>query len=293
MKIAIRNVIDILIALVLVVVLLWCGVLAWGAYSQHRLALLVNASVLMEMKDAIQNQTTGTTLDLAAKSAQEIARLQEAQEKLFDANSVSFIYQFVTLIILTISVSLLAIMYKEHRREQEYLDRIEKEYRGEQERWHECLDKAEKERMDIFSALAPFAAGQNTCVVVATKYCLLYTLCCLYKVISDPERNSLLIMIADYQNDILRHLEDALREKEGLAPLWHEVILDMSERIKYMLINIRGAVEDVDRALAERVFAASLECYNILWDYGKEFNGNYNDYWRKLTGKEPPTREWE
>ena len=165
----IRNVIDILIAIVLVALVLWIGALAWGAYSQHSISLLINASVLKEMKDAIQNQTIGVTPDLKAKTTQEIARLQEAQDKLFDANTASFNYQFVTLIILTIGTSVLALMYNQYRREQER------------------ADKAEEARKELFSNLAPFAAGQNICVVVASKYCMLYTLCCLYGATSGPK----------------------------------------------------------------------------------------------------------
>lgn len=270
-----RNAIDILIALLLVAVLVWCVLLAWGAYSQHRISLLISASVLAEMQAAIQNQTTGVTPDLAAKNTQEIARLQEAQDKLFDANSMSFIYQFVTLIILTIGTSVLALMYNQYRREQER------------------ADKAEKVRVEIVSTLAPFASGQNTSIVVASEYCLLYTLCRLHGATSGPERDSSLVMMADYQNDILRHLEDALREKEGLEPKLHEVILDMAERVKRMLPTIKDAAGGNEKASVERVLVANQKCYDILWNSGEEFRKSYKDYLQKLAGQIPPARKWE
>jgi hypothetical protein len=270
MKTAInRDVIDILIVITFVALLLWIGMLAWGAYSQHSISLLINASVLADMKAAIQSQVTGVTPDLKAKTSQEIARLQDAQEKLFDANTASFNYQFVTLIILTIGTSILALIYNQYRREEER------------------ADKAEEARKEILSSLAPFVAGQDSCVIVSSKYSMLYMLCYLYSIPSGLKSESSRIMMADYQTDILKRLEDALQEKEGFEPLLFKVILDMAERVNRIMFDIRNAAEGAERDFMERVLIDCQKCYDILWTNGKVFKERYDDYWLKMTGKKP------
>jgi hypothetical protein len=271
----VRIVIDILITLVLISLALWIGLIAWGAYSQHNISLLINASVLQAMKDNIQSQLAGTNPILAVQTTQEITRLQEAQDKLFDVNTVSFIYQFVTLIILTIGTSVLALMYNQYRREQEH------------------ANQAERARTELLENLLPFAAGQNVSIIIASKYFLLYTLCRLFKVTNDIERESSLLVISDYQNDIHKHLESALREKEGFELLWHEVILDIAAQVQRMLVDIKEKATINEKTLVDRILKTCKECNEILWLNGEEFRARYNEYRKKMTGKETVSRYWE
>ena len=263
-----RTVIDILVALLLGAVLLWCAFLLLGAYSQHRLAILVNADVLKEMKEAIEAQAAGATPALKTKTTQEIERLQDAQERLFDANTISFIFQFVSLLILTIGVAVLGLMYSHYRQEQER------------------ATKAEKATRDLIRVLPSFISGRNTTAVIACKYCLLYALCLLFQRTSKTAREPLLVAMGDYQGDIQRHLEDAIREKEGLEPLLHEVILDMADRVKHMLLNIAGTVSGPEKMSADRVLARSSACRDLIWDNGEEFMNRYKGQWEKINGDE-------
>jgi len=261
-----RTIIDVLIALLLAAVLLWCGFLFWGAYSQHRLAILVNGSVLNEMKDAIANQTSGVSTDLTARCTQEIDRLKEAQEQLFDANTISFIFQFVSLLLITVGASVLAFMYSHYRREQER------------------AENAEKAAKEAVRALPLFIKGRNTTAVLASKYCLLYTLSQFFRTINKKERETVLIIMMDYQGDIQRHLEDALREKEGLEPELHEVVLDMADRVKRTLFELINTTKGAERAFIKRMHHTSSLCRDILWANGREFVDRYKKQWTKIRG---------
>ena len=99
------------------------------------------------------------------------------------------------------------------------------------------------------------------------------------------------IMMADYQTDILKHLENALREKEGFEPLLHKVILDMAERVNRMMFDIRNKAKGGERDFMERVLIDCQKCHEILWSNGEEFKERYDDYWLKMTGKKPPVYE--
>jgi len=268
-----RTIIDILMALVLVFVLLWCGLLAWNAYCHHRDTLYQNERALEALKKNMNIHNKKHCSKLKEKNNIEIDRLQIAQEKLFDANSVSFNFQFVTLIIFTLGISAFTWFYSMYRREQERAENLE------------------QERAKTIGALAPFAAGQNIGAIIASKYSLQYTLCRIYRETSGKERDSSLYLISDFQNDIFRHLEFVIREKEGLEPVWHEMILDLADRVERVLLEIKNEVDENVKSLIDRILLVCSKSTEILWDYGEKFEERYIEYWRMLTGEEPPKRK--
>jgi len=102
---AFRWVVDILFFSLFVALLLWCAFLLWGAFSQHRICILLNARVLEEIRTDIASQAKGVPAPRKAVTDAQIKRLQDAQKDLFNANSLSFHLQFAVLILITIGVT--------------------------------------------------------------------------------------------------------------------------------------------------------------------------------------------
>ena len=263
-----RSVIDVLVGLLFAAVLLCCVFLFWGAYSQHRLALLLNESVLAEIKVNIENQVKGVPPVLNPKTKEEIANLEKAQNYLFDANTVSFLFQFVTLLLVTIGVAVLALIYGRFRAAEEE------------------VEKAQRERKEIQRVFSSFVVGRNTSVVLGVEYCLLYTLSCLFEIATGTRREALRMMIADYQGEIERNLEDAVREKEGLEHLLFKIALDMADQVHRTLRRVSGPATGVEKTLIDGIIAGNARCRRILRDNGKDFEDRYEDQWSKMKGED-------
>ena len=261
-----RSFIDLLVALLLAAVLLWCAFLFWGAYSQHRLALLLNESVLAEIKVNIENQVKGVCPVLNPKTKEEIAELEKAQDHLFDTNTVSFLFQFVTLLLVTVGVALLGLMYRRFR--------VAKEE----------LDKAERQRREIQGVLSSFVDERNNSFVLGIEYPFLYTLSCLFETATGDRREALRMMMADYQGEIERNLELAVREKEGVEPPVFEMALDMADQVARILSAVCSTASGEEKTLVERIIAGNAKCRRILRDNGKNFTDRYEEQRSKLHG---------
>jgi len=260
---------DILITALLAVVLVWCGLLFLGAFSQHRLTSLLNCKVLSEIKASIQDQAKGAAWTPDPKALQEIERLEKAQKELLDSNTVSFLFTFITLFLLTIGSGILGLMHRQYRRAQER------------------AEKAEARIGDAWRALPLFMKGVHTAVVVATKYVLGFTLSRFYDSADIQRREDLCILMSDYLSDIRRHLKEAVQEKEGLEPQLHGLAMDMAERVDLELREIAQAAQPAERASMEQILTASKDCRRILWDHGIAFRNRYDEQFKKICWEEP------
>lgn len=281
-----RNIIDVLIALLLAAVLIWCAFLFWGAYSQHRLAVLLNESVLAEIKDNIKNQVKGVPPVLNPKTKEEIAKLEKAQNDLFDTNTISFLFQSVTLLLITISAAVLWLMYRRFRSAEKEMEDAQRKHVEILGSMKEEVEKAQRERKGIQRVFSSFVVGRNTSVVLGVEYCLLYTLSCLFEAATGNRREALRMMIADYQGEIERNLEDAVREKEGLEHLLFEIALDMADQVDRTLRRISSPVKGDEKTIIENIIAGNARCRRILRDNGKDFENRYEDQWSKMKGED-------
>jgi hypothetical protein len=278
-----RNIFDLLIIVILLAVIFFIAWLGMGAYSQHRIALLVNNKVYVEMLAAIREQACASTLqnspsitpNPAPITKDELMKLQEAQDDLFDTNTVSFLYQFVTLIILTVGMSVLGLMYRNYRQEQE---------RG---------IKAEEEKKAILSSVAPIMSGKMTGDLIASKLNLIYTICRLSLLTQDKdatkdrERSASLLLVEHYQDEIYDQLENALENKKGIEPAWQKVIIDLGERVGNILKEILETGKNEEKRFFEQLFEKNEQCIQFLWKNAKELEEYHVEHWKKLTKEDP------
>ena len=160
---AFRVVMDILIFLLLAAVLVWCAFLFWGAYSGHRISILVNKRVLNQIQTDIVNQVKGTGGRLDPNMTDKgIQGLKEAQQDLFDTNTTSFLFQFVTLVLVTIGVGILGYMYGIYRRAQEEAAKAQEKYAG------------------IRQHMARLVKGRSSMVVLAVQFSRLHMFGMMY-----------------------------------------------------------------------------------------------------------------
>lgn len=293
------KVINIILSIAILVVLGWCSWLGLSAYNQHKSALNLNAQVLEDMKIAVQqikvpsacnSDTVKSQVDqIKNKTESEIGRLQLIEEKLFDSNTVSFQYQFVILIIITLGTGALGIMYNFLMRQQVKYDASMKKQEEfvtqAQEREKNAQERGEK----LLASLAPFVDNHNTGYIIATKIQFVYTLCRLYLETNGPYRNDSHRLIASYLDDIYQHLNEALEQKEGLEPRWLVIILDMLEETVRLVEDITVQVKK-DGTLApeyiNRIRRTCQEVSDFLHDNDMEFENFYKNDWKDLTGKE-------
>ena len=293
------RVIDVALALTIIGVLGWCAWLGGCAYLQHKSALDLNAQVLEDMKKSVNRikvpstcdaNTVATQIDkLKAKTESEIACLQLIEEKLFDSNTVSFHYQIVILVVITLGTGTLGIMYNALRRQQAKYDEAMKKQEGfvteAQKREKNAQDRSEK----LLARLAPFVNNHNTGYIIATKVQFVYMLSRLYLETTGPYRDNSHRLIASYLDDIHQHLKEALRQKEGLEPRWLVIILDMMEE------TVRLIDDMVGQAKKEKIFATGYinkirstchEVYDYLYENDIELERVYKTDWKNLTGEE-------
>lgn len=266
---AFRIVLDILIFLLLVAVLVWCAFLFWGAYSQHRISILVNKSVLKEIQTDIVNQVKGTQVPLDPNMTDEnIKRLKEAQRELFDTNTMSFLFQFVTLVLVTIGVAVLGLMYGAYRRTREEAEKVLKR--------HDEIQKL----------MARFVKGRNSTIILAVQFSRLHVFGQMYLLCEWRQREDLRIMMSDHMKDVLRYLEEALQEGEGLEErLFVDIAFDAALKNNLELKRIRDGVQGFEKDAIQRILDMSTECLEILRENGGELVSRFNAQWKEITGE--------
>lgn len=266
---AFRVVMDVLIFLLLATVLIWCVFLFWGAYSGHRISVLVNMRALNQIRTDILNQVKGTKVPLDPNvTDKEIQRLKEAQEDLFDTNTMSFLFQFVTLLLVTIGVAVLGLMYREFRRSQE-----------------EAV-KAQDKYTRIKRQMSRFVKGRSSTIILGIQFSRLHMFAKMYLLCKKKQREELRVMMCDYHQDILRQIEDALREGEGLEEgLFVGIALDAAVKNNFELKIIRDAVHGFERDSIQNILEMSTECLENLRENGAELVSRFNAQWKEITGE--------
>ena len=264
------RVFDLLVLLVLISVLLWSAFLFWGAYSQHRISILLNEKVLCEIKTNICKQmqemkAVPDTLTLNPKLNYEIEQLRSAQKDLFDANTISFIFQFITLFLVTVGVAILAYMQHTFREAQEKDEKLQEKYRS------------------IHADMASFIKGRNTTVLLAVKYSWLHTLCQIFVITQGRQRDALRTMMIDYQTDIQRQLEDAKQKDEGFEEeLFTGIILDAALNTNNDLKIIKDSIKGFELDAIKELLTSNTQSLKILQKNGVEFTERYKNQSQKI-----------
>jgi hypothetical protein len=257
---------NVIIILLLASVLLWSVFLFWGAYSQHRISIILSENVLEEIRTNIVNQTSGiNTNEIIPKTKEAIEKLQSAQKELFDTNTISFIFQFLTLLLVTIGGGVIGLMYNAFTKKQVEAAGLQKQH------------------LRTKKHMARFIKGRNNTLILAVKSAWLHTLGQLYLLSQGNQREALRIMMIDYQSDILRQLEDDLKENDGFEErLFDDIILDAAMKTNLDLKVIKEQVQGVEHDAIERVLQISSQSLDILRDNGRKFVERYKTQWREF-----------
>jgi len=271
-----RTILDLLIAIALFLLLVWCVFLAWGAYCQHWAALQIDQKVLHEavvtIKQHYEPVGCGTNSLNSTNFESMLHRLEITREKLLDANTLSFLYQFVTVIIMSISGAALGIMYN---------------------RLKEAA-KSAREARDIAKGLTRIVQeGHALDFVLIAKFSIAYAACLLFLETGDGEdeqtcrgidngKDEQVRRIAGYLEDVQTALEDVLREKRGINPDSLQLLLELSGEV----VSLAGRLpENLSALYVNRIRPAASACERILKDNGSALINDFNARWKKLTGK--------
>lgn len=281
---AFRIAMDILIFLLLVAVLAWCVFLFWGAYSQHRISILVNRNVLKEIQTGIVNQVKGAGISLTDEEIKRLKQVQvsldpnvtnkgiqnlkEAQEDLFDTNTMSFLFQFTTLLLVTIGIAIIGLMYGLLRRTQEEAAQAQEKYTR------------------ITQQMTRFVKGRSSTIIMAVQLSRLHTFCQMYLLCGEKQRDELRVMMYDYHQDILRQLEAALKVGEGLEEaIFVGIALDAAIKNNFELKRIRDTVEGFEKDAIKRILDMSTQCLELLRENGTELVNRFNSQWKEIAGE--------
>jgi len=265
-----RIVMDTVFFALLVAALVWCAFLFTGAYSQHRLCILFNEAVLKEIQTNLLDQAREDVLpNTRVITAREINQLKQAQKELFDCNTISLLFQFITLLLLTMGSAVVGLMYGAYRRTEEAASSSQEKYRK------------------IEAILARFVSGRNSSVLLAVKYAWLHMLGEVLPLTSGSQREGIRVMMTDYQQDILNEIEEAFRSGDGLEEgLFVNVTLDAAIKTKQQVRTLRNGSTGFERDALDRLLEMSSQCLERLNENGNEFVRRFNEQWQVITGEE-------
>jgi len=262
-----RGATDVVIALLLIAVLAWCGLLFWGAYSQHRIAILLNREALAELETSISAQLQGPPYAQTAIIEEALVKLQGAQRDLFDGSSMSFLFQFLSLLLITVGAAILSITFRSYKKTRE------------------DADSAERELITTRTHLARYLQGHDNTTLLSVKLAWIHVLGRLYPLFEGSEREELRIMLADLHSDVSRHVADAWRDGAGFDErLFIELILDAAMRSDIELKRLRDAADGPERTALSKILTASAGSLDRLRREGPELLKRSKVQWEAILG---------
>jgi hypothetical protein len=274
----IRTLGDIVIFLMLVGVLGTSVLLFYGAYCQHSNGVSLNLMVLREVQQdtskLLEQQKTvqkeghaATNHDQRASVAGEIQQLKDAQNELFDRNSVSFQYQLIQIVMVVVGIGILRYIQSTDKQRQE------------------VVEAAKRACTNLQESTFKVELAINNSTILAMQSIRLHSLSILYPQLDEVRQDRARAMMRDFIGDISHRLKRALATGGGFE---EEFYLRMTvDSVGRFLRNVREsgstATEKYEIDALKLIWELSSDLLDNMEENADEFIQRYNTQWGLAT----------
>ena len=273
--------VDAAIYLLLVLVLLMAACLFCAAFGQHREAVCESERLLGKLVVEVESKTC--SLRPSVESC--IDKLRVVEEELFDANTVSFLFQFMTLVLVTVGAAILKRMLDA----QKCLDEAAQAWQRDAIEQRNRVNRTAQEWREQFGKVAPFFSGVGGTLYLASKSVLLHALASSLAATRKAHRSDLIRSIHYCLSDVMHEFESAEESGYGFEPkTLLKIVKDHLRFTSEIIEDLRDSAKlEREKAPYEDLLRACGECERFLDEHLKGFLRAFDDQMKATKLGEP------